>query len=249
MCLFRRMEKEVHPSLGGHLREAENAIYQKAKKEFLNRLDNSLEGKKRVENIFALVDELTLEFLKDNPITCHYGCAWCCYQLVSCTTLEMELIVDYLKFLPRKPRRVIIQRVKKETLRLRKLHRKIEASSPPGLPKRWELLAEPLEKAHYGRPCSFLNSAQSCSIYPVRTIDCRTAKTNDNVCGKTLEETQAEGVEAIRLLEEGPKPIRLFFDQVASDLIMEEEEKIYGAIQVVPLAAWSFVPQFEEFFF
>lgn len=239
MCLFRKMEIEVHPSLGGHLGETEYVIYQEAKEGFSHRLDSSLKGRELVKNIYALVDELTLEFLKDNQITCHRGCAWCCKQLVCCTTLEMELIVDYLKSLPRKPRRVIIQKVRKEALWLEKLHRKIEANSPSGLPKRWELLAEPLKEAHLGWPCPFLNSMNSCSIYPVRTIDCRTAKTDDHCCGKTVEET----------LEERPQGIKLFFDQIASDLIMEEEERIYGKMQVVPLAAWPLTPNFSKFFF
>lgn len=236
MLLLKEMEMEIHPSLGGVLSKEERVFYSEAKEEFLQKLNYSKGGTELVSNIFSLTDELTFLYLKENQIACHQGCSQCCRQLICCTTLEMELIVKYIDFLPRLSRRNLKGKLKREAFWLNRFYQQTIIKFPD-LPQRWEVFAQPLKKIYNGRNCSFLNIRNLCSIYPVRPIDCRIAKTK-NICG---EEKEGEG--------EGPKSIRLFFDQVASDLIMKEEEKKYGKLQVAPLAAWPITEQFKNFFF
>ncbi|MFA4834045.1 MAG: hypothetical protein WC619_04355 [Patescibacteria group bacterium] len=244
MCLFEQIDSEGLSLSSGRLDAREQEIYDRAREIFLSRLDASATGKERVKNIFNLVDELMAEFLGSNQIACHCGCSTCCYQLICCTTLEMELIVDYLASLSRQARHNIIQRVNKESRWLDRVARKFHSGS---LPSRWEVLAAgPLREIYYGkRPCPFLNSLGECSIYPARPIDCRIARSQDPNCGSKME-IEGEGPEEI--IFEEPEAVRLYLDQVASDLVMEEEEKVKGAMQLVPLSAWTLTPDFRNFF-
>ena len=246
MCLFNRMESpEITLAFGG-LGVEQAKTSDRAREIFLSRLDAAATGKEKVENIYALVEELMAEFLENNQIACHCGCSTCCYQLICCTTLEMELIVDYLTFLSRPARHNIIKRVNKESNWLDRVARKFYSGS---LPSRWEpLAAGPLGKIYYGkRPCPFLNSLGACSIYPVRPIDCRIARSQNPDCGSRIEMDVPEDGPEETIFEE-PEAVRFFFDQVASNLIMEEEERVHGAMQVVPLQAWAMTPKFHSFF-
>jgi len=243
MCLFERIDNIGVSSVLEHLDEDELKNYKRIREILLSRLDPVATGKEKVANIFSLVDELIAEFLEKNKITCHRGCSTCCHQLVWCTTLEMELIVWHLEFLPRESKRSIVQRVNKEARWLDKFVRKLYSGS---LPSRWELLVEPLSAAYSGkRQCSFLNSTSACSIYPVRPIDCRIARSQDSRCGSRINTPEVKPGEVV---VEVVKDLVFFFDQVASDLLMEEEEEVYGAMQLVPLPAWALTPTFYNFF-
>jgi|GEM_PF-1870583 len=243
MCLFDRTEDiKITLALGG-LGVEEQKIYDRVREIFLSRLDSSATGREKVENIYALVEELMAEFLENNQIACHRGCPACCYQLVHCTTLEMELIVQHLESLPRQSRRSIIQRVNKESRWLIAFVKKL---CPNGLPSRWELLAKPLRAVYFGiRPCPFLNSMDACSIYPVRPFDCRTARTQNPKCGNRIH---VPGERPGEIVVEEPEGLIFLSDQVASDLILGEEERVKGAMQLVPLPAWALTPDFYDFF-
>jgi Fe-S-cluster containining protein len=80
-----------------------------------------------------------------------------------------------------------------------------------------------------------LGKKGQCLIYPVRPIDCRTAKTK-SPCGKLSE------------LKETPNEIRLFCDQIVSDLIMEKGEEEIGRMEVIPLIGWPISEQLGKFF-
>ena len=229
--IFQVMELEVHPVLGGKFSEEQAAVHQTCKEYFLEKLDCNKGGTDLIKSIYALLDELTAEFLKENPVSCRPGCAWCCQQLVCCTTLEMEVIIEYLESLPRPARRQITKQAKKESLKFKKFYENNDFGG-----KRLEKIAPDLREFHYLRPCLYLSEKKMCHIYRPRPIDCRIAKTK-GFCGH-----RKEG-------EEKPKSIRLFLDQVASDLIMEEEKKIYGKLEVVPLIMWPLTGKFAEFFF
>jgi len=249
MCLFNRMESPEITLAFGSLGVREKKIYDRAREIFLSRLDAAATGKEKVRNIFSLVDELIAEFLETNQVACHCGCSTCCYQLICCTTLEMELIVDYLASLSREARRNITKRVNKEALWLDNTVRRLKALSSGGLSSRWEVLAAgPLRAIYYGkRPCPFLNSLGECGIYPVRPIDCRIARSQDPNCGSRMDvDVPGEGPE--ETIFEEPEAVRFYLDQVASDLVMEEEEREKGAMQVVPLQAWTLTPEFRNFF-
>jgi len=229
---------------GLKISEEERTIYDKAKVEFLERLGEPKMGMALVRDIFRLMDELTEEYLEENEITCHRGCSWCCYQLVCCTTLEMELIIDYIRLRPKPIRRSIKQKAKNDALNFYRYYqrnkRNILASSSSlaivGI-ERWEDVGQALRRAHRERPCVFLDK-DLCSIYPVRPVDCRSAKTKDKLCGTKIK-TETEGT----------KQTRLFSDQIASDLITYEEERIYEKLQIVPLIGWPISEKFYSFFF
>ncbi len=247
MYLLREMQvrvDQIDPVHGWKMSEGERIVYGKAKGEFLERLGEPEEGVALVRNIFRLMDDLTEEYLKENEISCHRGCSWCCHQLVCCTTLEMELIIDYISSLSKPNRRSIKQRVKKEALDFYHYYQRnkrslLTSSSLSAVVdiERWEDVGPALREAYRERSCIFLDK-DLCSIYPVRPVDCRSAKTKDKLCGTR-----------IKIWAEGPKQIRLFLDQIASDLITYEEKRIYGNLQVVPLIGWPISEKFYPFFF
>ncbi|MFH1551862.1 MAG: hypothetical protein ABIC36_03225, partial [bacterium] len=90
-----------------------------------------------------------------------------------------------------------------------------------------------MQRFYNGKSCLYLHE-NDCLIYPVRTIDCRTAKAEQG-CGP---ENDSE-----------IKGIRLFVDQIASDLIIEEEKENYNQIAMIPLFAWFAMPEFAQRFF
>jgi len=203
---------------------------RQAEQEFLEILGEKRSGTLLVKDIFHVLDGLTEEYLKTNRIACENGCSYCCRQLVCATLLEAEVIIDYLKRLPRATRREITRKAKKEAFRFYERNQAVLT-----LTSRWEDAGRHLRQSHHGKPCMFLNASGRCSIYPARPIDCRTAKTREQ-CGRIPEG------------EARPKDIRLFCDQIASNLITEEEERINGAAQVIPLIALPISKQFGEFF-
>lgn len=114
--LFREFNIDRNPLHVSKLSEEDGVLYQEAKEEFVERLHSvhgDVKGVDFVRDVFSLMDDLTGEYLKYNQITCHKGCDYCCHQLVSCTTLEMKLIQQYLESIPRPKRRAIKQNVKK----------------------------------------------------------------------------------------------------------------------------------------
>ncbi len=220
------------PTFGQEVKIDEQLVemLRRAKERFLDLLGERRRGTFLVKDVFALVDKLNDEYLKNNQIACGAGCAYCCRQLVCSTTLEAEVIIEYLGRLPRTTRREITRKARKEAMKFYERNRHSLSSRA-----RWEEIAKALRASHYNLPCLFLNSANRCSIYPARPIDCRTAKTKKR-CGM------------ISGGEERPKDVRLFCDQIAANLITEEEERVNGVQQVSPLIALPISRQFGDFF-
>lgn len=246
MYLLQEMElrvEDIDPIKGAQMSEEERIKYNKANAEFLEKLGELKRGPDLVKDVFRLMDELTEEYLEENEITCHRGCSYCCKQLVCCSTLEMELIVEYIRSRSKPTRRAIKQRAKKQALAFNRFYQNNKADilmssgsifAMAGI-ERWEDGGLALREAYRERDCLFLDK-DFCSIYPVRPVDCRSARTKDNLCGK-------RGPKKIK-----PEPIRLFFDQIASDIIMKEEERVYGQLQIVPLIGWPVSEKFSGFF-
>jgi len=168
MALLEVMKSEIHPSLGGKLSEEDQHIYGEAKKEFLSQIDCSLTGIERIKAIYELVDALTDKYLETNSIICQKGCSWCCYQLVCCTKLEMELILEYSQSLPRNKWVVIKKEANKAGRKYRGFYRGSTGRSGslviPGE------IDGPMKSFYRGKPCTYLKRGK-CLIYPVRPID------------------------------------------------------------------------------
>lgn len=234
MNLLKTMEREVHPSLGGKLSGKDKHIYKEAKKEFLSRIDCSLTGVEKIRAIYMIADELTEIYRRDNFISCQRGCYWCCHQLVCCTKLEMELILGYLWTLPSKKKAVIKKKGRKAGIKYIQFCNNLANQSSL---IQTEEIAEPMKEFYRFKPCLYLGG-RDCLIYPVRPIECRNAKTDSvGICGPVKE------------IIAKPRKIRLFADQVASDLITEEEKKIHGQLRMIPLPAWPVSEDFADNFF
>ncbi len=105
---------------------------------------------------------------------CKKGCCNCCYQLIACTEMEIDEIKKYVDKLPKKIRRPIIVRLKKSAKKWLKYYeenKNLIEKNPLKQYENWE-----------GKPCPFLDVINGfCSIYPVRSIDCRTLR-SDTIC-------------------------------------------------------------------
>ena len=175
------------------------------------------------------MDTLTAEYREANHVTCQKGCGGCCHQLVCCTTLEMELIARCMRGLPRLARRSLQLDIRKASTRF---SRAFLATGRNSMFSGADLGT--LMELHRDKPCIFLTSGQSCAIYPVRPVDCRIAKVKGECPWKGGTKTT--------------EAVRLFLDQAASDLIMEEEERIHGSAQAAPLISWPTSREFADCF-
>lgn len=216
----------------------------KAEEEFLKETGGRKRGIEFVRVIFKTADRLTAEWLKENKIACQAGCSECCLQMVSCTYAEAELIKQHLAILPKKQRQAVIKRVNQEAIYLHWLFRQMES-----LERKQNLFKGSASSASVNvglrvyaehrrqlRPCPYLGLDKKCCIYPVRSVDCRIAKTRIR-CGRKKEGDT-----------EKPEEIKLFFDQVAINLIMDEQRRITGRSEVIPLAGWPLMEGFRGFF-
>jgi Fe-S-cluster containining protein len=143
---------------------------------------------------------------------CKKGCSSCCYTLVTCTEMEMDEIVKYIKGMPRSIRRPLIREPQKMAIRWRNYYEKNELT----------LSANPFQTINdwQGKPCPFLNrKGGHCEIYPVRIIDCRTL-TSLVPCDFSRMKTTIP----CELLTEGPGRHRFRCESWATNLIMKRQQ-------------------------
>jgi len=187
----------------------------------------AVDQKRRSGLSFVLAVYRTLdEFLEregensEVVLACKKGCSLCCYQLVSCTEMEMDVIVGFIRTMPRLRRRLLERRLRKFATKWQRylLRNGIALRENPFKPLRdWA-----------GRACPFLNEREgSCDVYPVRIIDCRTASSL-TPCNK------------------GGKGERFLFQSEgwANNLILDEQRKRMGGIHVTPIHHWLLIKKF-----
>jgi Fe-S-cluster containining protein len=218
-------------TFGGKLSSEDGVAFERAMFAFRAMLGQPERGADYVRAVYRLVDELLAEYTTMNPMTCHKGCGACCHQLVCCSKLEMELITEYLRKLFRRASREIRLNAKKQAIKFDKLAKQAGVKQ--------ESDGERLRQLHQGIACPYLSNSQRCLIYPARPIDCRIARTR-GVC--------YPGVSGHGEPREGPKPVKLFLDQVACNLITEEDIRVSGSILLIPLVTWPITPQFSANF-
>jgi len=211
--------------------------YGQAKEEFYNRynLPEDLTGTKLIQEIFRIGDELLKEYLQENEITCHRGCNHCCKQLICCTTVEMENIISYLKTFVRGTRREVMKKISKEATKFAIWYGRTCLSIPEDSHK---LISEPIRSNYFGKSCIFLKN-KACTIYPARPIICRTTKVKGDFCGKPIPLGQSRT----------SKPIKLAYDQILTEIIKDEEKRLYGELKVMPLRVWPLDEKFKKEFF
>jgi Fe-S-cluster containining protein len=176
-------------------------------------------GSTFVAAVYALMDQLSAAAYagKNVTVACGRGCSFCCYQIVSCTSIEWAEIRSLLQ---RKPpsknfRAVIAERV---GVWLRYYHKTGLETNPIRLAKDW-----------LGKPCVFLGGDGSCQIYEARPIDCR-AYTNSIKCGTTPD--------AMRFVKRNFWP----WERWANEMLLDEEARVRGLereqLGVTPLPEW-----------
>lgn len=114
-------------------------------------------GKQRAEFAIAKVDEtIKLIKLKQKPsITCHKGCSYCCYGMVTCTHSEAKYLAGKI-------------RSKRVTLNRERL-----AEQRHWHAERW------IEDR--GAPCIFLTEKGECGAYKHRPLACRLHHSKDDL--------------------------------------------------------------------
>lgn len=117
-------------------------------------------ARKKLLKIYDLYETWACEY----SFACRKGCASCCTQSVSITTLEGELITDYIKSQKREllppPGRLAENYLNQQTTNqfaAACLRREYQEDNAP----RWNMT-----------PCIFLRD-NCCTIYPVRSFMCR----------------------------------------------------------------------------
>lgn len=170
--------------------------------------------------VYKVVDELTQRKLQEDGVVlaCRKSCSFCCYQMVTCTEVEWREIRSFLKERWREMRKRLVGKALIPWMRYYR-----ENISPDGGEVfQWDprkLYQDWLGK----RPCIFLDQDGSCSIYPVRPIDCRTL-TSTKTC---ISWKQPEA-----------KRFRYKWELWANNLIMEEQERQSRMMATVPLPHW-----------
>jgi len=143
------------------------------------------EGRPFIPSVYSLLDKLTAEEIAKTgrQFACHEGCSFCCHQMVVCTEIEWQAIQDYiLAEMPFRARNELFKRAKRALPEWRHWLAQNEVKSQQ----------DPFHvyKAWMGKPCVFLNEQGGCSIYPVRTIDCRSVA-SDVQCTKLVRQENA----------------------------------------------------------
>ncbi|MBZ9577679.1 YkgJ family cysteine cluster protein [Patescibacteria group bacterium] len=172
--------------------------------------------------VYQTLDEF-LEKEKENSgvtLACKKGCSSCCYQLVSCTEMEIDEIVRFIKAMSKLRRRPLERRLKKFATKWQKYFGRNEIALNRDS---FKALQDWL-----GEACPFLNEGGGfCDVYPVRTIDCRTAS-------------------SLSPCNEGGRGERFLFqsENWANNLILDEQQKRAGKMRVTPIHHWLLIKKF-----
>lgn len=170
---------------------------------------------KRILFIQAIWDLLDAEVAKQRQNceprpACSKGCSLCCYQMVTCTKPEWLAIEKYLKGLAPNLLRAIMQNAQAVIMDWLNYHLLHPRAQQTEMHTDWK-----------NKPCPFLSRAGTCSIYPFRPIDCRTA------CSSTRC-----GTEKASAMPWFP------IERWANQIIAEEAGRTQGFMYTTPLHFW-----------
>jgi len=147
-------------------------------------------------------------------LACKKGCSFCCNQMITCTKMEMDAIIEFVNNL----RADFQHRLKRRLARFAREWK--EYYQETGQSKKDAML---ILKDWEGKSCPFLNREGSCDIYPVRTIDCRTA--TSTVRCQSLE--QPEG-----------KRFRFGVELLANNIIIDWQEVLSNFMGTTAIHNW-----------
>lgn len=117
-------------------------------------------GKELLRKVYDLYDEGNKEF--EQYASCKKGCSHCCCLYVDCTAIEGELIREYVENNFTEEEKTIIKNKIDDLLTSLPTSSEVDENSKHAL----NYLKEK-------NPCPFLSENGACSIYHVRTFNCR----------------------------------------------------------------------------
>ena len=179
--------------------------YPFSKKEF-ERLVRQMIEKERlsfVKAVYRMSDGLTEHWRNDQKeITpaCQKGCSFCCNQIATCTAIEWEEIVLFVKRKIKFFRKRLHKTRGKWLLYLERNDHKL-LNNPERVLNDWR-----------DKPCVFLGGKGDCLIYEVRPLQCRTLDS-----AKACESWRQSEVRKYKFLWEG-----------FAYIILEEEQERLG---------------------
>lgn len=161
-------------------------------------------------------------------LSCKKGCSRCCYTLITSTEMEIDEVIHFINNLSRPVRMSLVRRIRVSAREWRDYYTDNQLAirmNPAKLFIDWQ-----------DRPCPFLDEDDSsCSIYPVRIVDCRTLS--------SLIPCVFPGMNTLIPCEvhtEGPGRYRFRCEAWASNLIMEEQFS-----SVTPVHHWLWLKRKE----
>jgi len=161
--------------------------------------------------VYQAFDEFLEQEIKISGVTlaCKKGCSQCCDTLIISTEMEIDEVIRFVNNIPRAVRIPLIRRALSFAREWRDYTKNqfVPEIDPFKSFKDWK-----------GRPCPFLNEDDgSCSIYPVRIMDCRrlTSLTPCTADMKTLIPCD--------LHHQGPGHYRFQCEIWATNMILEEQ--------------------------
>lgn len=166
-------------------------------------------------------------------LACRKGCSQCCHTLITCTEWEIDEIRRFVSSLPRETRLPLVRRIQQSARDWRDYYTRNEATikyTPMQIFKDWQ-----------EKPCPFLDESDgSCSIYPVRIMDCRTLTSLVSCSLIPINPVFLGGPNS-----RGPTRYRFRCETWATNLIQEKQQKAFGLSTAVlspvtPVPHWLF---------
>lgn len=196
---------------------------------FLLAIEEKIEKEKQ-PFILAVYQTLNIFVGKEREITgvalaCKKGCAVCCSStFLTCTEMEMDVVIRFIDGLPRQNRIPMLRKIKGSMREWRDYYTKNELA----------LKINPFQVYNdWRKPCCFLNTEGGyCEIYDVRPIDCRTYASL-TPCHPKME-THIPST----LYWQGVGRLRFQAERWANNLILDEQKRKIGHMNVVPILHW-----------
>jgi Fe-S-cluster containining protein len=171
-------------------------------------------------------------------LACKKGCSTCCHTLITSTEMEMKEVIYFINALPRTVRMPLIKKAIGLAREWRDYYNENEFAIKIDFFKPF--------RDWQDKPCPFLNEEEgSCSIYPVRIVDCRTL-TSLTPCASLKTKT----LFFADLHAEGAVRYRFRCETWATNLIIEEQQRKMGlpnpvSSPVTPVLHWLYMKRKE----
>lgn len=198
------------------------------------------QGLSFVMAVYKTLDEYWNMEIRNSGVklACHKGCSFCCYQMVTCTKMEIDEIINFINEMERTLQRSLKRRINRFVIKWQRYYRENKAAlaiNPLQATKEESLaVIQKVHKDWRGKPCPFLNQEGACDIYPVRIIDCRTAS--------SLTPCDPSDPKHVKDQEDS-KRFRFECEWWANNLIADRQIQRFGYMATSPLHQWLYLYQ------